>query len=519
MEIKTDVSYLRNTKCSDVYTESQADYILPDYMGDMRKILFTDATLRPSGRFAGGDEVEFSGVVVYNVIYLDSEGELCSVEFTSDYDYTVKCSGESYNDSIANTRVSNYAVRLIGPRKISARASLVGSVRLSESCSTGVTGNAFDGGSTPELKRGSLNIRVSKPSAVCEREFAECLVRLDGAIADEIIVIYPCAEILVDDMRAEDDAVTVKGKIRMSAVIKNADEVAYGAEKQVNFEEKVDFEGCESLISLTPQLSVCSVKASVNADDSGCEVVLSGIAELCVIGEGNQHIDVMLDGYLKECPTDNSYEELGYTELVDSTSVKGSHNAEISRADIEAEGVREILFLTVTPRLERVECESGRVTLLGEIRYSGIATEVTNDKLSYAGVKFSSPFATNVNLNCQNTDNLRIEADVQAMNCSATLDTDKLYATCTLESHVVALEESSCTTLCSMTRREGEKYESAGSTVTVYYPTGDDTLFSVAKRFHSSCLKVARDNDISDTVFAADNPSGSLAGVKKLIIF
>lgn len=519
MEIKTDVSYLRNTKCSDVYTESQADYILPDYMGDMRKILFTDATLRPSGRFAGGDEVEFSGVVVYNVIYLDSEGELCSVEFTSDYDYTVKCSGENYNDSIANTRVSNYAVRLIGPRKISARASLVGSVRLSESCSVGVTGNAFDGDSAPELRRGSLGIRVSKPSSVCEREFAECLVRLDGAIADEVSVIYPTAEILVEDMRAEDDSVTVKGKLRLSAVIKNADEVAYGTEKQVSFEEKVDFEGCESLVSLTPQLSVCSVKASVNADDSGCEVVLSGIAELCVIGEENQHIDVMLDGYLKECPTDNSYEELGYTELVDSTSVKGSHNAEVYRADVEAEGAREILFLTAIPRLERVESEGGRVSLIGEIRYSGVATEVIDDKLSYVGVKFSSPFATNVNINCQNTDKLRIEADVQATNCSATLDTEKLYATCTLESRVVALEENSCTTLCSMTRRDGEKYESQGSTVTVYYPTGEDTLFSVAKRFHSSCLKVARDNDISDAVFAADNPSGSLAGVKKLIIY
>lgn len=519
MEIKTSVSYLKNTKCSDVYTESQADYILPDYMGDMRKILFTNATLRPSGRFAGGDEVEFSGVVVYNVIYLDAEGALGSVEFTSDFDYSVKCSGENYNDSIANTRVSNYAIRLIGPRKISARASLIGSVRLSESCSVGLSGNATTGDSNPELKRGSLNIRMSKPSSVGEREFAESLVRLDGAIADEVSVIYPVAEILVEDVRAEGDEVSVKGKIRMSAVIKNGDEEAYGVEKQVSFEEKVGFEGCESLASLTPQITVCSVKSSVNADDSGCEVVLSGIAELCVIGEGNQHIEVTLDGYLKDCPTDNSYEELEYTSLVYSTSVKGSHNAEISLADLEAEEMREALFLTATPRIDSVEREEGRVTLLGEVRYSGIASENAGDKISYTGVKFTSPFAVNVNINCQNTDNLRIEADVQAENCSATLDQDKLHATCTLESRVVVLEERSCTTLCSMTRREGEKYESTGSTVTVYYPTSEDTLFSVAKRFHSSSLKVARDNDISDAVFAADNPDGSLAGIKKLIIY
>ena len=127
MEIKRNSEFTRNVKCSDVYTESVADYSLPDYLGDVRKILFTDAALRPSGRFAGGDEVEFSGVVVYNVVYLDADNNLSSVEFTSDYDYSVKCSAENYKDSISNTRVSNYAVRLMGPRKMSARASLVGS--------------------------------------------------------------------------------------------------------------------------------------------------------------------------------------------------------------------------------------------------------------------------------------------------------------------------------------------------------------------------------------------------------
>ena len=84
---------------------------------------------------------------------------------------------------------------------------------------------------------------------------------------------------------------------------------------------------------------------------------------------------------------------------------------------------------------------------------------------------------------------------------------------------MVALEDGSCRTLTSMTRREGESYESTGSVITVYYPTSEDTLFSVAKRFHTSSLKVARDNDISDAVFAQDNPTGSLSGVKKLIIY
>ena len=78
------------------------------------------------------------------MIYRYSENNLSAAEVTSDDDYTVKCSGENYKDSISDTRVSNYAIRLMGPRKFSARASLVGSVRLSESDSLTVEGDAFD---------------------------------------------------------------------------------------------------------------------------------------------------------------------------------------------------------------------------------------------------------------------------------------------------------------------------------------------------------------------------------------
>lgn len=519
MEIKTDVSYLKNLKCADVYTESQTDYVLPDYLGDVRKILFTEAALRPSGRFAGGDEVEFSGVVVYNIVYLDGEGELSSVEFTSDYDYSVKCSGENYNDSIADTRVSNYAVRLIGPRKINAKASLVGSVRLSEKDSLSVSGDAFSGDSSPEINTGSVDIRVSKTSSVTEREYAESVARLDGAIADEVSVVYSCAEAMVDETRAEENSVCVKGKLRMCAVIKNADEPAYGAEKMVGFEENIDFEGVTSSMVMIPELTVSSLKASVNADEMGCEVVLSGIVEMCVIGEGNQRVDILLDGYLKDTPTDNDYEDFNYTKLIDAASVKGSHNAELDRADIESEGLREIVFLTSTPKVEQVEKNDGGVSIVGEIRYSGVASEMIGDKISYTSIKFSSPFATNVNLDCQNDEKTHIEVEVHTQNTSATLDADKLYATCTLESAAVAVEDGCERILSAMSRREGESYESDGAKITVYYPSSEDTLFSVAKRFHTSGIKVAKDNDITESVFASDNPSGSLSGVKKVIIY
>lgn len=517
MDFNTGTNYFRNIKCQDVYTESQVDYVLPDYLGDVRKILFTDATLKPSGRFAGGEEVEFSGIVVYNLVYLDSEGELRSVEFTSDYDYSVKCNSDSYNDSVADTRVSNYAIRLVGPRKISAKVSLVGSVRLTENYCISTSGDAFDGGA-PEIKMGSVKIRRSRPSSVAEREYAESVARLDGAILDEVSVVYSCAEATIDSVQPDEDSAVLKGRLRLWAVIKNGDEPAYGVEKLVDFEEKIDFEGISSAMSLIPDASVSSVKANVNADENGCEVVLSVIAELCLIGEENQNVELVLDGYLLDSPTENSYEEFAYTSLVDYVSVKNSHETEIERASLECEGLREVVFLTATPKVESVEEVDGVATISGEVRYSGVASELVGEKTGYTGIKFSAPFSTNVNINCQNSENLQLESSLRATNVSATVDQEKMYVSCCLDCALVVTKEEKTHILSEMNRC-GECSEDKEARITVYYPTPGESLFEVSKRFRASMNKVAKDNDITESVFSSDNPSGSLSGVKRLIIY
>ena len=437
----------------------------------------------------------------------------------SDYDYSVKCSGESYKDSISDTRVSAFAIRLVGPRKISARASLVGSVRLSEEERFSVSGNGFESDSAPEASIKTVSVRSNKISSSIEREYAEQVANFEGAIADEVSVIYSFAEVIADSVSVEDEAVVVKGKLRMSAVVKSEEQAAFSAEKVVGFEEKIDFEDVKPEMCFSPKLTVSSLKANINPTEGGCELVMNGIVELCVVADCNEQVDLLLDAYLKKAPTENTYQSFNYLSLVSSSSTKGTHSAELDRSALDSENIREIILMTATPKVERVECADSVVNIFGEIRYSGIASEMVDGKVSYFSVKFSSPFATNVNIDCQNNDNLQVEARVCAHSTYASMDADKIYVTCTLESSALVCEEKSEKVLSSFAIKEGEGQERVESKITVYYPTEEDTLFSVAKRFRTSVLKVARDNDISESVFSMENPDGRLTGVKKLIIY
>ena len=127
MDTNRESSFTENVKRQDVYTESATEYILPDYNTDVRKILFTDARVSEVSRFEGEEKVEFSGIVIYDVIYSDSDNQIASTSFTSDYDFSVGYESDR-EKIVSDTRVANFAIRLVGPRKFSVKASLLSSV-------------------------------------------------------------------------------------------------------------------------------------------------------------------------------------------------------------------------------------------------------------------------------------------------------------------------------------------------------------------------------------------------------
>ena len=518
MENKTEIEFTKNTRCAQVFTESSAEYVLPDYNGDVRKVLYTSAEVRPGGKFAGGDEIEYSGIVVYEIIYLDDENNLTSVGFTSDYDYSVKCSSESYIDSFAETAVSNYALRLVGPRKFSAKASVVGAVRICENGKMTVEGDTFEGDETPEMLTRRFGIRKSVSSESHEREYIESMVKLDGAIADEVSVISSSADAVIDDVTVGDGEVTLHGNLTLSLIIKNGDAPAYQREKIVTIEETLPFANVSDSMRFVPEVTVGSLVSSINATENGTDVVVSVIVESFVVGECNENGEIIGDAYLKACAVENKYDDFSYNELVSVLSSRETENGAVSRAEIEAENVREVLLLNVTPKLESALCDDGKLTVMGELKYSGIASVTDAEgSFSYVPLKFSLPFERALEI--KSGESLLPEVRVKAHNASATFDASKLYASCLLEISAVVTEEKHLTRLSSSQKIPEQSFDNNSSRIVIYYPDEKESLFSIAKKYKTTALKIASDNALDAKVAADADGYSAPVGAKKLLIY
>lgn len=518
MEINATSKFTKLSAISEISTESGTDYTLPDYQGDVRRVLVTECRAKPASCYSDESGDEFSGIVTYDVIYLDSEGRMTHASFTSDYDLRLK-GATGHTRTIASVGVGSFSVRLTGPRRFSAKATVCAGVKCISEEELNPTGSVFSADEKPETLKRLLKVRSADKSETLEREYAERLERLEGQIADEIEILHSGAEICFTDAVPEEDSIRLKGTLRLYALVQNGDLPIYLVEKDVPVDELVTFVGINDGAHFIPRYEIVSSVAVVSADDEGAEIALNAIVEYEVACEYNEAVDAMIDAYAVGHGTKNEYTDYGYGELVACLPLSDNMSCEISSSDITADKIRAIPYLNGTPKIERAEVAGGQVLISGELKAVGVASVIGSEgDISYTGIKLSCPFEKQIKLGTAVTESASAECFVRALNVKCAVDTDSVIVDFKLSGAVTVTEKKRESLLVNADVEDGEDEPSSEGVITVYYPTSDDTLFSVAKKFRKGCEQVAECNGLTVST-STDGSGGALLGVERLYIY
>ena len=501
--------------------DSSCEYILPDYMGDIKKILSSKARVLPGGRFVSDGGVELTGTVEYEVLYADSENKLTAVNASSDYSVVVPADTEHYVGCAEDGRVSNFTMRITGPRKISLKSTVELVGMITTSAELAVSGNVFDGEREAQYVSRQISVETAKYGKSVEREYAEEAERISGVESDEIEIIASGGSVRVLETRPVDNGVVIKGIITVGAIIRTPEQPPFAIRREIPFEETVDIDGTDKDMEFMADGYLTSTVLGISTDGEDSVISVNVIAEFEAYALENESIGVITDAYLKECPTECKYSDFEYTTLGACQINEALVNGKISRESIGCSEARELLTLDGEVRsFDTVRTPSG-AEISGEIAVSGIACEINVDgSVGYIPVKTSIPFAVNVNYNCQNSENSRIECMVSVTSCDGVFDGEDVHVSCALKIKSRLEGVDTVKRLCECVAASSEYSASdspSPSRITVYYPTDSDSVFSVAKQFHTTPAKLAYDNMLADTVAAVD-ASSSLAGVKKLVI-
>ena len=501
--------------------DSSCEYILPDYMGDIKKILSSKAKVLPGGRFVSDGEVELTGTVEYEVLYADSENKLTAVNTSSDYSVTLPAASESYVGCDQEGRVSNFVIRITGPRKMSLKSCVEVVSVVTSSAELAVSGDVFDSEREPQYISRQISVENAKYGKSIEREYAEEAERINGIQADEIEIIASGGNVRVLETRPTDGGVIIKGIITIGAIVRTPEQPPFSIRREIPFEETVEIDGADKDMQFVADGFLTSTACGISEDGEESVISVNVIAEFNAYALENESVSVIIDAYLKERPTECKYSDFEYTTLGACQINESIVSGKINRESIGCAEAREFLMLDGEVRSFDTARTQNGAEISGEIAVSGIACEINLDgSVSYIPVKTSVPFVSNVNFDCQIPENSRIECSVAVTSCEGLLDADDVHIKCTLKVksrlETVSVLKRLCE--CNVSAVEYAASESPSpSHITVYYPTPSDSLFSVAKRFHTTPEKLACDNKLAEMAASID-ACDSLAGVQKLVI-
>ncbi|MBQ8689868.1 MAG: DUF3794 domain-containing protein [Clostridia bacterium] len=499
--------------------ESGCDYILPDYMGDIKKILSGRARCVPNGKFLTDSGVEITGAVEYEVLYADSENRLTAINISSDYSAVVPANAELYVDTWAEARVGSFNIRITGPRKMSLKSAVEVNATVSEHSSIGIEGDAFESSNSVEKISRVINVENSLYGKTLEREFAEEGERLPNTLPEDIEIISATGSVRVYETRPVDDGVEIKGELVIVAIVRTNEQPPFAIRRAIPFEEVVEIEGITRDMQVMGDGYITSAVCSIAEEMEESVINLNVIAEFEACAYTTEAIDVVTDAYLKESETKCAYEVLEYQTSGACQIIDAVINEKVARADVACAEARDIISLNCDARASECALTASGVEISGELAISGVACEINVDNTeTYIPIKITVPYHTNVNLNCQITDKSRVSCFVTPVLCEGSFDAEDMYLKCALKVKVKVDNIESVTRLSECYVGAAVTEVPTSSRITVYYPDKNDTLFGVAKRFHTTAAKLACDNPLPDEATAAIDAASSLAGVKKLII-
>ena len=491
-----------------VTKELSLDFTLPDYQPEIKRLLRIGAeVLFPQSSF-GMNDCEFSGEVDYYVTYLGSDNQMYCAPLSAEYRISIPIEdsrGLSY-DGDANISCEFVSGRVTAPRKISIRSRLVAQSNIFNNIALE---NEFSDGADPSC---ALRLEGQIMAAVIEKGESQMVSLSDEIIPDrragDLRVVCAEGRAFVGETQIQSGSVNCKGDVYIKLII-CADEgdVPYTLSRKIPFSISVPVANAEAGCSACARGCVRELTVTV---EEGRIDIEAGVSVCATVGL-NKPVAYTKDMYSTLCNTSCDY----FSPEV--LTVKGGVNTNLSLGEtrtleeLKLSSDIALVDTSATAMIESTEIVDSKAKLSGIIKY---ALLLYRDG-EYTPTEMEFPFIYTTDVK-DGTD--MIVADCGVITSRGRIDGERMG----LDSEVyISMSFYGKEKINALTALHfGELVKRDNGKITVYYPSGSDSIWSVGKRYNVSADKLISDNKQSlklNTDTSLDSHE-SLAGAHHLII-
>lgn len=475
-----------------IYHDTSEEFSLPDYIPEVRRVLCVNAQALPESKYiSGGNEssgLEFGGSITYSLIYTDEDGNLSALPLNSAYEAKAQIVSEPKR-SFIDTTIDNTVCRVLGPRKISLKAKLKS--RILAFCEASLNENISPKSSADELYIERLTKSYNGLDLLT---YSQQGIKLSEKIERVGKPLWCDAQGIVRDIKAQRGSVSVKGDVLVRCLVNRNGKIE-AVEKQLSLYEEVEAEGSESGDIAQAQIRCISLSISneeVNNEESlffdlECEIECEVFKPL--------KIQVTEDAYSTKNEMLSEYKSTSLNSLlkVQNNSISLSEGIKRKSKDIE-----EIIQIIPTPVVEKTEIKGSKGLVSGRLTAMIIGfRELENAEKEYLSESYEIPFKYELDLGkCPQSAVIRALAQCTSIN--ARYEKDMIYINCEIGMGITAYEQFEIKMLGKGTLLKDKELKKDTSRLKIYFPNDKDTLWEIAKKYHTRVATIKEENALDE---------------------
>ena len=475
------------------FVELSSDFSLPDYQPEIRRLLSTRVNVLPPSEYIGNDNAEFSGEIIYRILYTGNDGGLYSASMTDTYTFSSPLEYGAKNPSPDDVLATGYAhaesvvARVLAPRKLNLRCKLSTDA---EVLSPAVCYPRSNSGAGEQMQNLIAEAPVRKIKKLMGEPVAlSDFIALDSPLESARIVDFSSSALITECTPAA-GSVSCRGEVWLKILYCNDSESdqALTLMRKMPFSVLLDDSETDASFECRANAYISGEMLEIEENGINCELFVT----VCAEAQKNEQFSYIKDSYSTERKCECYYQTLELPLSVKCANGNISQSNAVKLADARISPDAKIVDAVGSATVRETAFDSGKMILKGECGYTVICS--LNDE--YSAHDLSLPFK--YELDCRNapTSDPKWNAEATVLSTRARADGEKLFIDSEIALSVRVSAMGKVETLCEI--ELGEEIEKRESEIVVCYPDKSDTLWSVAKRYAEPTSRIKLKNAISE---------------------
>ena len=448
------------------------DFVLPDYIPEVRRVIGVRASVSADGKYLSGDELETDGGVTYNVMYVGGDGAICMTSQTSSYTGRIPLKAEddrfTPQDIVLSCTAENVNCRVTAPRKITLSSKV--RMKILSQKPADVTMKT----------EGDFAVRRKTEERKCAvmaeyRQTGECSGEMREREGMQVI----CAggELCLSDVRVNGGAVTIKGDAYVTAVLLSPEGTYVTAKSRVPVEEEIT-------LPEVPRDCTCHAAAfgevvllEMQAADDGVLTWRMEYDTDCTVIKSTE-ASVVTDAYL--VGSADVPETVSYDSVYPACAVNGRLT---TQASLKLKPGMTYVCAWGRGTADRLETANGRTVISGNVFVSAVEAGGGEAILDEVSVPFRYECESVTDKTADHVC-LAGKTSVRVTDIQARADGDVLNLTAELaiSAAVVGMETVKCVSSISPAPDDGTAKKNE-TMIRIYVPDDGESAWDVEKRF------------------------------------